>query len=54
MIFSGKNALLLGLKEDHISFSDKLITLSETSKMKLYLMNFVIKIESVFGIEQAK
>ncbi len=53
MIFSGKNTLLLGLKEDNILFSDKLLTLSETSKMKSYLMNFVIKIESVFGIEKA-
>jgi hypothetical protein len=53
MIFSEKNALLLGLKEDNISLSDNLLTLSETSEMKLYLMNFVIKIESVFGIEPA-
>ena len=54
MVLSGKNALLLGLKEDsNTSFSDRILTLGETSKNKLYPMNFVIQIESFFGIEKA-
>jgi len=54
MVLSGKNALLLGLKEDsNTLFSDWILTLGETSKKKMYPMNFVIKIESLFGIEKA-
>ena len=54
MVLSGKNALLLGLKGDsNTLFSDWILTLGETSNKKLYPMNFVIKIESLFGIEKA-
>jgi hypothetical protein len=54
MVLSGKNAILLGLKVDNnTSFSVLIRTLGETSKKKLYSVNFVIEIESLFGIEQA-
>ena len=54
MVLSWKNAFLLGLKQEtNTSFSARILSLGETFENKLYWMNLVIKIESLFGFEHA-